>query len=315
MKIAPIVLFVYNRPLHTQKTIDALLKNNLASESELYIFSDGYKDTDKNQTQVENVRNYIKTIKGFKNIIIFERKKNLGLSRNIIDGVTSIIDKYGKIIVLEDDLLTSTYFLKFMNEALSLYEHQDEVISVHGYIYPIKEELPETFFIKGADCLGWGTWKRGWDLFNPDASILLNKIIKENKTKEFNYGNSYPYFKMLKKQAEGNVDSWAIRWYASAFLKEKLTLYPYKSLVFHNGSDGSGTNFPDDRSLDVNLLDKPICLKLLPVEENKVAKKAFENYFRKVHSSYLKLIIRRIKRIIKIDLYEKINSLFTSNID
>ena len=160
MSLAPIVLFVYNRPEHTRKTVKALQDNDLTDESILYIFSDAAKNDDEVEN-VEKVREYIRTISGFKQIIIIEREKNYGLANSIISGVTEIVNKYGKIIVLEDDLVTSKYFLSFMNDALEIYKDENKVICIHGYIYPIKSELPETFFIKGADCWGWATWKRG----------------------------------------------------------------------------------------------------------------------------------------------------------
>ena len=168
MSLAPIVLFAYNRLEHLKKTINALQKNILALDSELYIFSDGAKNEETLQ-QINKVREYIKTITGFKSITIIERKENLGLANSIISGVTEIVNKYGKIIVLEDDMVTSRHFLKYMNDALDYYENENRVIGIHGYIYPVKKELPNTFFIKGADCWGWATWKRGWDLFEHDG--------------------------------------------------------------------------------------------------------------------------------------------------
>ena len=175
MSLAPIALFVYNRLEHLEKTINALQNNILALDSELYIFSDGAKD-EKSSEQVNKIRKYIKTISEFKKIIVIEREKNLGLANSIISGVTEVINKYGKIIVLEDDMVTSRYFLKYMNEALEYYENEDRVISIHGYIYPVKKELPNTFFMKGADCWGWATWKRGWDLFEHDGKKLLQEL-------------------------------------------------------------------------------------------------------------------------------------------
>ena len=144
--------------------------------------------------------------------------------------------------MLEDDLLTSPYFLDFMNEGLSIYEEDEKVISIHGYVYPISEKLPETFFLRGADCWGWATWKRGWDLFEPDGGLLLNKLEESKQTEEFDFNRSYPYTQMLKDQINGKTNSWAVRWYASAFLQNKYTLYPGKSLVSNIGGDGSGTN-------------------------------------------------------------------------
>ena len=158
---APIALFVYNRPWHTKQTVEALQKNELANKSELFIYCDNAKNKGA-QKSVDEVRNFVKNIKGFKKITIIKRKRNWGLACSIIDGVTKIVNEYGKIIVLEDDLVTSPYFLEFMNDGLKMYKDDLKVASIHGYIYPIKS-LPDTFFIKGADCWGWATWKRVWE--------------------------------------------------------------------------------------------------------------------------------------------------------
>ena len=162
MNYAPIVLFTYNRLLHTRKTVESLQNNELANKSNLFIFSDGPKN-EKDQVIIKDIRNYLKKIKGFKKIEIIEREKNFGLANNIIDGVTKIVNEYGKIIVLEDDILTNQYFLKFMNEALEFYEKEEKVMHISGYMYPIdSKELPDTFFIKPTTCWGWATWKRAW---------------------------------------------------------------------------------------------------------------------------------------------------------
>ena len=279
MQLAPIVLFTYNRPVHTRQTIDALLRNEYASGSDLIIFSDAPK-SDEVGDGVRQTRAYLRGITGFRSINLIERAENMGLAANIIDGVTQVVNEYGQIIVLEDDLLTSPYFLKYMNEALTMYEDANEVISVHGYIFPIKRKLPESFFIRGTDCLGWGTWKRGWDLFTPNGAKLLNEIKARKLKWTFDFSGSYPFMKMLRKQTEGAVSSWAVRWYASALLNDKITLYPGRSLIFHNGNDGSGTNYSGDDALDVKLSDRPIVLERLLPEEDVNARKAIINYFR-----------------------------------
>ena len=294
LKPAPIVLFTYNRPRHTKETIEALLLNDLAGESDLVIFSDAAKNDDA-MRGVNETRQYLKTITGFKSVRIIEREKNYGLGNNIIDGVTNVVNEYGRIIVLEDDLLTSPYFLRFMNEAMNLYENQEEVICIHGYLYPVKKKMPESFFIRGADCLGWGTWRRGWDLFNANGQELLDELIARKLEKTFDYNGSYPYTKMLKKQIKGTVGSWAIRWYASAFLKNKLTLYPGRSLVFHNGSDGSGTNCDASNEYQTELSTTPVLLSKIEVSENKEARAAFSHYYR-----YARLKARIVSRLKKL---------------
>ena len=179
MELSPIALFTYNRPVHTRRTVEALQQNRLSAQSSLFIFSDGPKD-EKSQIKVQEVRNYLKTIDQFKSVKIIERKNNFGLAANIINGVQEVISTFGKIIVLEDDLVTSPYFLDFMNEGLNYYQGDERVISIHGYVYPVKKKLPEIFFLRGADCFGWATWKRGWDLFQPDGSLLLKKVIADS---------------------------------------------------------------------------------------------------------------------------------------
>ncbi len=299
MNLAPIVLFVYNRLEHTSRTVFALQKNILASESDLIIFSDAAKN-EMGMDKVKEVRNYLKTISGFKSVRIVERPENFGLAKSIITGVTEIINQYGKIIVLEDDMVTSKYFLQYVNNALNLYEKEDQVISIHSYIYPVKVKLPETYFLKGADCWGWATWKRGWDLFEGDGQKLLNELKKRKLTKEFDFNSSYPYTKMLKDQIAGHNNSWAIRWYASAFLKNKLTLYPRESLIYNSGFDGSGTHCKiESNSNKTDQVENiKIELKKIEIKENIDAKLAVIYYFKKQKNLFAKGL-RYLKKILK----------------
>jgi GT2 family glycosyltransferase len=195
-KPCPIALFVYNRLWHTQQTVEALKKNKLAAESELFVFSDGAR-TGADKEKIRAVREYLKTVNGFKKVTVIEWNRNLGLAQSIISGVTQIVNRYGRIIVLEDDIVTSPYFLRFMNEALEFYKDEEKVISIHGYIYPVKAKLPETFFLRGADCWGWATWKRGWELFEPDGRKLLNELKAKKLTRRFDFDGAYSYTGML----------------------------------------------------------------------------------------------------------------------
>lgn len=276
---SPIALFVYNRLKHTRQTIEALLKNDLAKESELIIFSDGPR-TQEAFEKVEEVRKYIRSISGFKRIQIRDRKVNLGLAKSIIDGVTEIVNEYGRVIVLEDDLVTSPYFLNYMNDGLNFYENEQKVISILGYVYPVKNSLPETFFIKGAFCWGWATWKRGWDLFEKNGEVLLKKLVDQKLTNIFDCHGTYPYTEMLKAQIKGENDSWGIRWNASAFLNNKLTLFPGVSLVSNIGNEGSGRHGVVDHDRDVDLAERPVHVKEIEVIEHDGARKRFEDFFR-----------------------------------
>ena len=178
-KFAPIALFTYCRPWHTQKTVEALLANHESSETDLYIFSDAPKN-EKAIEGVLNTRKYIHTITGFKNVHIIEREKNWGLANSLIDGISKIVNEYGKVIVVEDDIVASPFFLQYMNEGLELYKNDNKVASIHAYVYPTQKKLPETFFIQGADCWGWATWKRAWDIFNSNTQELLDEIVQKN---------------------------------------------------------------------------------------------------------------------------------------
>jgi len=176
---APVALFVYNRPWHTRQAIKALQANVEATKTPLYIFSDAPRNSAASRAVAE-VRSLLREISGFKSLSIIERENNFGLARSIIDGVSQVCKQHDRVIVLEDDLVTSPYFLKFMNEGLRKYQDDEQVISIHGYIYPLEQTLPETFFLKGADCWGWATWKRGWDLFESDGQSLLDELKRRN---------------------------------------------------------------------------------------------------------------------------------------
>jgi hypothetical protein len=305
MSLAPITLFTYNRPWHTKQTIEALQKNNLAHKSDLYIFSDGPKNESANE-KVQQVRNYIKTIAGFKNLTIIERKKNIGLGKSIIIGVTEIINKYEKVIVLEDDVVASPFFLNYMNQALNIYKNNEKIGSINSFFYPIGDNLPESFLLRKPDSCGWGTWKNRWSLLNPDAQELYKKIKKTKLINKFNIDGTYPFYQMLKGQIKGLNDSWAIRWYASLFLLNKLNLYYGKPLVKNIGWDGTGTH-----SGSINIFknyyyhDKIDKLTIItPTEENTFVLNKLKKYFKTPKMfTILKLIkIRNTFRIFLIDL-------------
>lgn len=294
VNLSPIVLFVYNRPRHTRQTVAALQGNELVDQSDLFIYSDGPKD-EQSEKAVQKVREYIHTIGGFKTVTIRERQENMGLATSIIDGVTAVVNECGRVVVMEDDIVTSPFFLRYMNDALKLYEDEETVISIHGYIYPLVEELPSTFVLCGADCWGWATWKRGWDLFEEDGQKLLNELNEKKLTKLFDFNGSYGYTQMLKDQIAGKNDSWAVKWYASAFLRKRLTVYPGISLVRNIGLDGTGTHCGTSGRLDVKLAQNKIAVKPIDIIENMEARKVFESYFRSLKGSPERRILRSIK--------------------
>jgi len=299
-ELAPVVLFVYNRPDHTRQTVESLQKNTLAGESELFIYSDAPKN-DNAIARVQEVREYIKTIRGFRKVNIIEREENYGLANSVIEGVTNIIKEYGRIIVLEDDLVTSPYFLQFMNDALELYEKDHQVACVQGYMFTLKDSasLPETFFVRGADCWGWGTWDRGWRIFEPDGKKLLNELLEKSLSREADFNNTYSFTKMLKLQVEGKNDSWAIRWYMSAFLKGMLTLYPSRSLVSNIGFDLTGTHSGQSSEFCVPLVNERIHVEKMDIRENAAARKQIELFFKSIKKNPVHRILKRYTGIIK----------------
>jgi hypothetical protein len=296
MITAPIALFTYNRPQHTRQTLDALRGNDLASKSDLFVFSDAPKKPES-LPAVLAIRDYLKTITGFKSVTVVERTVNFGLAKSIIDGVTDVCNKYGNVIVLEDDLVTSPYFLKFMNDALAEYAEEEKIISIHGYIYPVQENLPETFFLRGADCWGWATWKRGWDLFQPDAEKLYEAVQAGGEIKTFDFEGNYSYADMLKQQIDGKVNSWAIRWYASAFLANKLTLYPGISLVQNIGNDSSGTHCGDTDAFTGKIATHPIQVGDIPIMASQEAYNIVSRYFKSLKLPLMQRVRNKIRSL------------------
>ncbi|MBC7744344.1 MAG: glycosyltransferase, partial [Flavobacterium sp.] len=178
--LAPIALFVYNRPDHTRRTLKFLQQNWLADESRLFIFSDAAARPVDNQ-KVAEVRELLNAVSGFKKVEVINRKINFGLANSIIDGVNRMVKEYGKVIVFEDDLISSPHTLQYFNSALSRYQNENKVMHIGAYMYPIQNSpknnndkcLPETFFYRAATSWGWATWQRAWNDFEPDINILI----------------------------------------------------------------------------------------------------------------------------------------------
>ena len=300
MNCAPILLFVYNRPEHTQRCIESLKRNSLATDSTLYIYADGAKN-DIQQAAVNEVRSYIHTIRGFKETIIIERDENWGLARNIIDGVTTQVNQYGRVIVLEDDLVVAPYFLQFMNDALETYQDEPKVGHIQACDFTQDPSLPDTFLIKWTGSWGWATWDRAWKHFNPNGKELLQELEQRKLTRTFDFNGKYGFTRMLRRQIKGKNNSWAIRWNASLFLKDILSLNVGRSLVQNEGFDGSGTNCGGGGLYASHLHLAPLPVeKISPVQENLIARQTFVRYYGRTNSFWAKAI-RRIKRTLKGD--------------
>lgn len=300
MTPAPILLFVYNRPEHVRHAIASLQQNKLAAQSQLFIYSDSARDPES-RNAVEQTRQFIRTIDGFASITIIERKENWGLARSIIDGVTTQLDRFGRVIVLEDDLIVAPYFLQFMNDALETYKDEPRIGHIQACDFTQDTSLPATFLIKWTGSWGWATWDRAWKHFNPDGTELLRQLEERNLTRTFDFNNTYGYTRMLRRQIEGKNNSWAIRWNASLFLADILSLNTGHSLVQNTGFDGSGTNCGGGGLYQSNLWMKPLPVeKISPVEESTIGRKAFERYYHRTNC-FMAKAIRRIKRTLKGD--------------
>jgi hypothetical protein len=273
-----IATFAFKRSKHLSQTLKALAHNIGAKEIELVIYCDGPRHKDEVEA-VEQTRAVARNCDGFKLINVICREQNYGLAKSIITGVTEQLEQHEQIIVLEDDMITSPYFLQYMHEALELYRDNEQVISIHGYTYPIKESLPETFFLRGADCWGWATWRRGWKLFNPDGRYLLHELKRKHLLTQFDMDGAAEYSQMLQDQIQEKNDSWAVRWHASAFLANRLTLYPGTSLVHNIGNDATGTHCGTTDRYDVLVSQRPIQVQSIPIEPSEIAFNAFKAYF------------------------------------
>lgn len=300
--LAPIALFVYNRPEHTRRTLKFLQQNLLAEESRLFVFSDAAARVEEEEN-VSEVRLLIKAISGFKQVEIIERPRNLGLANSIIDGVTRLVNEYGKIIVFEDDLISSPYTLQYFNKALIRYEAEERVMHIGAYMYPLskgtglvdKTALPETFFYRAATSWGWATWARAWKDFEPDIDKLIGQF-NSRKIHEFSIEDNMNFWKQIKEFKAGKNNSWAIRWYASIFLKGGLTLNPSESLINNIGHDGSGVHSGMNDIYNVVVNHKPITFFPEAIEENKIAYQAIKNFLKTRKGSLWQRLIRFAKQ-------------------
>ena len=294
--LAPIALFVYNRPDHTRRTISYLKKNLLADESRLYIFSDGVK-TVADKENVEKVRQIALETTGFKSVKIITSEQNMGLANSIISGVSRLVNEYGKVIIFEDDLLSSPYTLRYFNEALKRYEKNEEVMHIGAYMFDLEDKgLPEAFFFRAAFSWGWATWERAWKNFEPDIDALINQFDVQ-KINQFSIEGSMNFWKQMLDFKAGKNNSWAIRWYASIFLKDGLTLNPLHSLIHNIGHDGSGVHSNIENTYTVQIAQKPVMQYPTLLQENIAAYQAIKHFLKNRKGSLLQRGFRLIRQM------------------
>ena len=295
---APVIVFVYHRLEHTRRTFEALKKNEGASESCVRIYSDGARDSAEDRERVRAVREYIRTIDGFKNVEIVEAPRNFGLADSVIRGVTETVREFGRVIVLEDDMETSPFFLRYMNVALDRFEADQRIAAIHGYAYPYDVPVPDYFLRIGADCWGWATWAESWKQFNPDAVALYEEIRRRNLSWTFDFEGAIPHCLMLREFIAGKTSSWAIRWNASLFLKGKYSLQLRESMVRNIGVDASGSHCGKEEFYDVKLADRPVEWKEEPGLEDEVTHEALRRFYLKNRLPLWRRGIRKFFRVL-----------------
>jgi len=310
--LAPIVLFVYNRPWHAEQTLNALMQNELAADSILYIFADGPKNqaTKEQLNKIADVRKIIRSKQWCKEVIIVESEENKGLANSVINGVTEVIDKYNKVIVLEDDLVTSKFFLRFMNESLFFYEKDRRIFSIGGvnYTFPISSKYKDdVYIVRRTESCGWGTWSDRWIKAEWNKTDYSSLLFDNKEIKKFNRGGD-DLIRILRLQIGGNVDSWAIRWDYCHYKHDAYCLRPVKSFVRNIGFDGSGIHSDemsgelysgiqyDDSTYKIKLVRNIVSDKM--IEQNfKLFFSGNRNYFKRVISKICRLISEIIRKI------------------
>lgn len=239
--LAPIVIFAYRRKSKLKNLINSILRNNESKNTLIYFFQDSYKDSE-DMNDVIKVRKYILEIKGFKKKIIIFRKKNLGLANNIISGINLVFKKHGKAIFLEDDLIVSSNFIRFMNEALVKYYKNNNVWHINGWSYKLGSKLNyDVFFVKNMNCWGWATWRDRWRKFDKNPYKFI-RIFNKRMIFEFNFNNQINNWSQIIRNFKKKISTWAIFWYATIFVNKGLCLSFSQSLIRYDGFDLKSTH-------------------------------------------------------------------------
>ena len=280
-KLAPVALFVYNRLDHTMQTLITLSNNHSANNTDIFIFCDNCKSENEKES-VDNVRKFVRSFPkdSFKSITIEYSEKNKGLASSIITGVTKIVNTYGKIIVVEDDLVTNSFFLEFMNNALDFYENRKKVFHIGGWAYPINFSSDKPFLWRTMNCWGWATWSDRWSYFEKDSQKLIDQF-NPKMIKQFNLNGAEPFWQQVIENHEERINTWAIFWYASIFINKGFCLNPTKSLVSNIGFDGSGTHCKPSSIIDKISSDKPNLVFPEEVQEDFTNVNQIINFYKK----------------------------------
>jgi hypothetical protein len=294
--LAPIGLSTYSRLQHLRQTIAALQKNKLAEKSELFVFSDAPKAGD--EEKVEAVRRYLRTIEGFKAVHIIEREENsrVGNSRG---GMRMLLERYGKTIFLEEDILTAPSFLCFMNQALEKYEGNDRIFSISGYCPPIRipaDYKHDVFMVRRFNGWGVGIWKERFDTVKPLSPSEFERFAaRKEQTEGFSKGGGKDMLAMLKADAYGKIDAFDVKAMYAQFLSDRYTIYPKKSLTSNIGMDGTGVHCVVTSKFKVPLSDT----SQFVLPDNLIIDKRIVEAYLKFRASgdYAERFSRKLRRI------------------
>lgn len=293
---APIVLFAFARPDHTRRTLEALAENELAEQSDLIIYADAARNENE-VAQVQAVRALSHAVTGFRSVTVIERERNYGLARNIIEGVTEVCNRYGRVIVLEDDIVTTPDFLRFMNAALDRYADDSCAWHVSGWNYPIDAEgLGDAFFWRVMNCWGWGTWADRWAFFQKDPQRLMETWSRA-RIKRFNLDGAHDFWSQIMANQARKSDTWAIFWYATIFENDGLCLNPAQSLVRNIGHDGSGENCEASDSFAGDSYGKEISAFPDCDEELALAVERIKAFYSGMRFSLTRRVIRGLRNL------------------
>ena len=308
MELAPIVVFSYNRPDHLRRTLEALAKNDLAEESVLYIYCDGAKPnaTVEQKLCVAKNREVAHATTGFKELHVVEAEHNKGLANSIIGGVSEVVNKYGRVIVLEDDLLTSPYFLKYMNSALEYYNNRPAVMSISANRPPVdKMEIPADYPYDVFVCLrsystGWATWKDRWERVDWSMDYFEEFVKHPEQIEAFNRAGD-DMTRLLQMQKDGKIDSWAMRFGFAHFKEHSVAILPCVSYVDNIGFDGtgihSGTNTTNEFRNDLSLSVKEPRFVDLVYEDSRIINAFYNRFCEKRRPLYQRIINTIFRRI------------------
>lgn len=332
MLVSPVVVFAYDRPDHLNRTLSALAGNDLACETELFVYCDGAREwggeevsrpkSNEGETyitkrygvmycskeeyesylaRIESTRQVAHLQKGFKNLHVIEREKNIGLADNIVGAVTEIVNKYGRVIAFEDDVVSTRGCLTYLNDALEMYQNDEKVMHISAWMYPNKGQFPTTFFYDSPyPAGGWATWKRAWQHFNPDTADHV--AFWQNRWKEFDIEGEDYLSRQLVGNLNGTLKTWYVKWYSSMRRVNGLCLYPGTAMSNNIGWDNSGeTSCENSRYFVSNPADYTE-VKRIPIVRNQ---KAFRfvrvwysgHWYSKRHRT---AFVNKIKRILHI---------------